>query len=436
MQKKLTQPTLFAELGVAPPFLTALARLGWTEPSDIQRQLIPLALTGKDVLGQARTGTGKTAAFTLPTLQRIDKKKGLQLLVLVPTRELAVQVAAEMQRLAEGSDLRIVAVYGGQRIREQLHQLGRKPCAVVGTPGRVMDFLQRGALSFDAIRFAVLDEVDRMLDIGFRDDIRKILGQIHTEHQTIFVSATISDEIDRLARRYMKEPVIVDVSRDSMTVQGVRQSYITVNRRDKLRVLLMLLAQEQPELTIVFCNTKRYCREVARQLHAAEIDALEIHGDLMQRKRDRVMKRFRKHNLHVLVATDLAARGIDVSGITHIVNFDVPDDPEDYVHRIGRTARMGTFGKAFTFVTPQEGKQLTSIEMLINKQIPEDTVEGYTPARIESSEPSESAQVAAPSGYRKDAGESEATTNESAAPAAVQVKSLGARFKPRRRKRR
>jgi len=436
MQKKLTQPALFAELGVEPPFLTALARLGWTEPTDIQKQLIPLALTGKDVLGQARTGTGKTAAFTLPTLQRIEKNKGLQLLVLVPTRELAVQVAAEMQRLAEGSELRIVAVYGGQRVREQLHQIGRKPCAVVGTPGRLMDFLQRGALHLDAIRFAVLDEVDRMLDIGFRDDIRKILGQITTNHQTIFVSATISDEIDRLARRYMKDPVTVDVSRDSMTVQEVRQSYITVNRRDKLRVLRMLLAQEQPKLTIVFCNTKRYCREVARHLHAADIDALEIHGDLMQRKRDQVMKRFRKHNLRVLVATDLAARGIDVRGITHIVNFDVPDDPENYVHRIGRTARMGSFGKAFTLVTTQEGKQLTAIEMLINKQIPEDMIEGYTLTATEPAQASEPAQAAAPSRFHKTAREPQTSDDPAAASASPAAKRLGARFKPRRRRRR
>jgi len=433
MHKKTKQPQAFAELGIEPPFLTALARLGWTEPTDIQKELIPPALAGKDILGQARTGTGKTAAFGLPTLQRIEKNKGLQLLVLVPTRELAVQVAAELQRLAEGSDLRIVPVYGGQRVRHQLHLLGKKPCVVVGTPGRVIDFIQRRVLQFQNVRFVILDEVDRMLDIGFRDDIRNILGRIKHPHQTIFVSATINDEIGRLARNFMHEPLRVDVSRDSMTVEEVCQAYITVHRHDKFRVLQMLLEREQPALTIVFCNTKRACADVARRLHAADIDALEIHGDLVQRKRDRVMKRFRKHNLHVLVATDLAARGIDVRGITHIVNYDIPDDPEVYVHRIGRTARMGSFGKAFTFVTPQEGKQLTAIEMLTNLQIPEEKIEGYEPS---PTEPEDTHPVTAPSRHGKSLPQAASSATATAPSAAVKTKTLGARFKPRRRRRR
>jgi ATP-dependent RNA helicase DeaD len=435
MQKKLQQPTQFAELGIEPPFLKALAKLGWTQPTDIQQELIPPALADKDILGQARTGTGKTAAFGLPTMQRIEKNKGLQLLVLVPTRELAVQVSAEMQRLAEGSDLRIVPVYGGQRVRAQLHQLGKKPCVVVGTPGRVIDFIQRGALRFEAIRFVVLDEVDRMLDIGFRDDIRNILSRIKQRHQTIFVSATISPEIQRLARTFMHEPITVDVSRDSMVVQEVRQSHITVHRRDKLHVLRMLLEREQPALTIVFCNTKRACGDVAHRLHAADIDALEIHGDLMQRKRDRVMKQFRKHHLRVLVATDLAARGIDVRGITHIVNYDIPDDPEVYVHRIGRTARMGSFGKALTFVTPQEGKQLTSIEMLINLQIPPEQIEGYEPSATEPEQEPPSPAARQASRYHLKPLSTD-SSDASSAPASAKPKKLGARFKPRRRRRR
>jgi len=436
MPKTHHLPAAFAELGLETPLLRALAKIGFTQPSDIQAQMIPRVLEGLDVLGQARTGTGKTAAFGLPILQMIEKNQGLQLLVLVPTRELAGQVAAELRRIADSTGLRIVPVYGGQRIKAQLHLLGKKPCVVVGTPGRLIDLLERRALNIASIRFAVLDEVDRMLDIGFRDDIRNILGRIEGKHQTVFVSATISDEIKRLAKRYMTSPVEVNVSRDEMTVSEVTQVFMTVEPWDKFRLLREVLKHEKPKLAIVFCNTKRGVTKLARQLHAAGIDATEIHGDLVQRKRERVMQRFRKHNLHVLVATDLAARGIDVQGITHIVNYDIPDDSEAYVHRIGRTARMGSFGKAIAFVTSQQGKQLTEIEKLINKEVPEAKIEGFIP-RPPSAElrersalsPGASRYVASPNGADR-AGENGVT-----APVA-RPKRLGAKFKPARRRRR
>jgi len=378
MHKKQDLPVAFAELGIEPAFLAALKKMGFVEPSEIQRQLIPLVLQGKDVLGQARTGTGKTAAFGLPIMQMIQLEGRLQSIILVPTRELAVQVAAEMRRLAGDLPLHIVPVYGGQKISHQVHLLGKKPHVVVGTPGRVMDLMGRRILSLESIRFVVLDEVDRMLDIGFRDDIRRILSEVTTEHQTVFASATLTDEIKRLAVRYMVDPVELKVSVDVLTVEEVAQSYVTVDPWDKFRALSLLLAQEKPQLVIIFCNTKHATRRLAKRLHGEGVNVKEIHGDLVQEKRERVMDRFRKHKVQVLVATDLAARGIDVHGITHIINYDVPDDPHVYVHRIGRTARMGSFGKAITLVHRDQGKQLTEIELLINKEIAQEQIEGFT----------------------------------------------------------
>jgi len=432
MQKHPDLPQAFADLGVEVRFLKALHKMEFVEPSQIQSHLIPVALEGHDVLGQARTGTGKTAAFGLPVLQQIDPKGRLQAICLAPTRELAVQVTGELQRLVEFANLRVVAVYGGQRMTAQLHQLGRKPHMVVGTPGRVMDFMRRGSLKITDCRFVVLDEVDRMLDIGFRDDIRHILSKVTAEHQTIFVSATFTEEITRLAKRYMRDPLEVNVSQDKMTVEEVDQSYISVERYDKFRLLVMLLKQEDPPVTIVFTNTKAAARKLAKKLHDKGINAREIHGDLMQRKRDRVMEQFRKNQIKVLVATDLAARGIDVSLITHIVNYDIPPDPDVYVHRIGRTARMGARGVAITFVSSEEGKELTNVEKLINREVPPRTVDGFKPTqREEKPQESEAAQAA------RSRFSAPVYAGQGEEPAAKSPpKTLGGRFKPARRRRR
>lgn len=428
MHKQAKLPQAFADLGIEVRFLKALAKMGFVEPSEIQKVLIPPALEGRDILGQARTGTGKTAAFSLPVLQQLDPARRLQAICLTPTRELAVQVAAETQRLAEFADLHVVAVYGGQRVATQLHQLGKKPHVVVGTPGRVIDFIHRRVLVLDDLRFAVLDEVDRMLDIGFRDDIREILGRIRGTHQTIFVSATIFPEINRLARQYMRDPIELDVSQDRMTVDEVDQSFVTAERQDKFRLLRLVLGEEDPPITIVFCNTRAAARKLAAKLHDYGVSAKEIHGDLDQRKRDRVMASFRKHQIKVLVATDLAARGIDVSAISHIINYDIPPDSQVYVHRIGRTARMGARGTAITFVTREEGKELTNIEKLINREIPERHVPGFKP-----STPKE--QLAPTMG---DGGDSRETVPGRADPGTPvpQPKTLGGRYRPARRRRR
>ncbi len=431
MQKHPELPQAFADLGIEVRFLKAISKMGFVEPTEIQRRLIPVTLEGRDVLGQARTGTGKTAAFGLPILQRLDPHGRLQALCLAPTRELAVQVAAELKQLTVFADLRVITVYGGQKVATQLHLLGRKPHFVVGTPGRVLDFIRRRVLNIADVRFAVLDEVDRMLDIGFRDDIRMILGHITGKHQTIFVSATIDDEIKRLAGAYMRDPVDVDVSQDKLTVDEVNQSYVTVEAQHKFQVLRRIVKQEDPPIAIVFCNTKAAARKLTRKLHDAGVDAMEIHGDLIQRKRDRVMERFRRHQIKVLVATDLAARGIDVSSISHIINYDIPPDSQIYVHRIGRTARMGAKGVAITFVTREEGKELTSIEKLINREIPERTVPGFAPRYEEQEKAAEPADPAPLSRLR-----APVFANQDVPAKKLPPKTLGSRFRPARGRRR
>ncbi len=431
MQKKTRSQDAFAALGIEPPFLATLQKMGWSEPSDIQKALIPLALEGKDVLGQARTGTGKTGAFGLPALQMADPNGHLQVLCLSPTRELAVQVVAELRRLAEDTKLHIVPVYGGQRVATQIHSLGKKTQVVVGTPGRVMDLMGRGVLRFDGLKLCILDEVDRMLDIGFRDDIRKILSQIRNPHQTIFVSATLGDEIKRLAFRHMGDPVEVNVSRDEITVDEIDQFYCSVEPFDKYRLLRIVLEEEDPELTIVFCNTKAQARKIAKKLHADGFDAKEIHGDLVQQRREKVMERFRRHQIKLLVATDLAARGIDISAISHIINYDIPIDPQVYVHRIGRTARMGARGRAISFVTREQGKQITEIEMLINKMVEERRYDSFTP-RAPREEQNREPEVETVSRYDAPV----ATTDIGwTPPDNAPRKTLGSKFRTRRRRR-
>ena len=378
-EEQATAIQTFEEMKLSEPLSKAIAKLAWATPSEIQAKMIPLALKGKDLLGQARTGTGKTAAFALPILQCLGDEPGVRCLVLTPTRELAVQVAGDFRQMGRFTSHRVTMAYGGTRVRQQAVELKANPAIVVGTPGRVMDLMKRKILRLNHIRFIVLDEVDRMLDIGFRDDIRKILGQVDSVHQTIFVSATIDDEINRLARRYMRDPVEVFCAPDKLTVDEVELDYVSVQPWDKLRLLLHVMRRESPDLAIVFTRTKRETTRVARFLVSHGVAAKEIHGDLYQRKRDKVMRQFRKRDIHVLVATDLASRGLDVDDITHIINYDVPQDPEGYVHRVGRTARMGEAGRAITFVTPEQGGELTEIEKLINKQVHEVKMEGFEP---------------------------------------------------------
>ena len=403
-----TFPEAFAALGVRPSILRALGEEKFIIPSEIQHLLIPKALQGFDILGQARTGTGKTAAFGIPILQQCQREGATQALILVPTRELAMQVDTEIKRIAKYTPIRTVPVYGGQKIAAQMKFLKHHPQVVIGTPGRVIDLLDRRIINLNNIRFIVLDEVDRMLDIGFRDDIRNILSRVRgmsrragggdqgggeeagapafeKSHQTMFVSATIAGEIERLARTYMREPIeklIAPGADEKPTVAEVEQYYLSVQPWDKYRLLRALLEKENPDLAIVFTKTEHGAQKLAKKLHADGIECREIHGNLAQNKRDRVMKSFRGGKFDVLVATDLASRGIDVADISHIINFDIPEDPEVYVHRVGRTARMGAKGKAFTLVTRQQGEELTRVEELINMIVPQATVEGFQPRPV------------------------------------------------------
>jgi ATP-dependent RNA helicase DeaD len=348
--------------------LKALDHAQYHAPTPIQAALIPEALAGHDCLGQAQTGTGKTAAFLLPILERIDyQEKRPHALVLVPTRELALQVCQEARRISHGRHCSIVPLYGGKPIGRQIEQLKRGCQLAVGTPGRVIDHLSRKTLDVRAVRIVVLDEADRMLDIGFRPDIEKILRRLPSERQTLLLSATVPPPVERLARRYMRDPVSINLSPDKVAVETIDQFYVTVDKDRKFSALVRLLEQEQPTQAIIFCRTKRGTEQLGRKLEKKFQLVDCIHGDLGQPVRDRVMSRFREGKSRLLVATDVVGRGIDVTRISHIINYDVPAFCDDYVHRVGRTGRMGNEGVAYTFVTPDEGEQLTAIEIRINK---------------------------------------------------------------------
>jgi ATP-dependent RNA helicase DeaD len=369
----------FRTLSLSPSLLAALHRAAYHEPTPIQAALIPRALSGRDVIGQAQTGTGKTAAFLLPFLNswRDNGQPGPQALVLAPTRELVVQVSEEARKLAPSRHCRAVPIYGGQPFRAQLAQL-RKGCDIaIGTPGRVLDHLSRGTLTFDRVRYVVLDEADRMLDIGFRPDIEKILRRCPKERQTLLLSATVPPPVQRLAQRYMQDPVNINLSPEKVTVENIRQSFITVDEERKFDLLLQVIEREQPRQCIIFCQRKRWADDLYRQLREKHKRVATMHGDLLQPQRDRIMQGFRDGKVVYLVATDVVGRGIDVTNISHIINYDLPEDPENYVHRIGRTGRMGADGVAIAFVTPEQGELLTAIEVFINKQLTEDRIAGF-----------------------------------------------------------
>lgn len=385
--------TGFESLSLSAPILAALQRVKYFEPTPIQAAFIPRALTGRDVIGQAQTGTGKTAAFLLPFLNswRETNDPGPQALVLAPTRELVSQVSEEARKLVPSRHCRVLPIYGGCRFRGQLDELKKGCAVVVGTPGRILDHLGRGTLSFDRVRYVVLDEADRMLDIGFRPDIERILRKCPTERQTLLLSATLPGPVLRLATRYMREPVNINLSPQKVTVENIRQSYISVSEDRKFDLLLRVLHREQPRQCIIFCQRKRSADQLYRHLKQKSQRVEAMHGDLAQPQRERIMQDFRDAKIASLVATDVVGRGIDVTNISHIINYDLPEDPENYVHRIGRTGRMGADGVAISFVTPEQGDLLTNIEAYINKLIDHDRIDGFEgvtrQAKAEPAEP-------------------------------------------------
>ncbi len=368
----------FASMGLSPAMLRALNLIHYHTTSPIQDALIPVALDGQDAIGQAKTGTGKTAAFGIPLIEMLEARgKGPQAIVLAPTRELVQQIVVEMQKLATGQDVSICGIYGGEPIERQFRSLERGVDIVIGTPGRVLDHIERRTLYLGEIYHVVLDEADRMLDIGFRPDIERVLRKVPDPHQTLLLSATISADVRKLARRYMFDPVELNLSSDEPSVESIQQFYISVDHDRKFELLIHLLQREKPRQCIVFTRTRRGAEKIGERLRAKVPGVATIHGDLMQTVRNRVMKGFRDGSIPILVATDVVGRGIDVEGISHVINFDIPDDAENYLHRIGRTGRMGKDGMAFMFVCPDQGEPLTASENLINKPIPSVKVEGF-----------------------------------------------------------
>jgi len=376
----------FEGLGLRPTTLAALALVGYHTPSPIQAELIAPAVAGRDCLGNAPTGTGKTAAFLVPILEKIDEKdRRVQALILAPTRELVHQIGMEFDKLAHGRRARAVGVVGGESMVRQQRQLGAGCQIVIATPGRLMDLMDRRSVRLDGVKIVVLDEADQMLDIGFRPAVETILTAVPEEgRQTLLLSATMPPAVSQLAKTYLKDPVDVRLIKDNedATIPAIRQAYIMVESDRKFELLVRLLQREQPERAIVFCRTKRGADRVGTLLRAEGLKADAMHGNLSQSQRNRILDAFRGGRLHTLVATDVVGRGIDVRGVTHVVNFDLPDDPTHYVHRIGRTGRMGNDGVAFSLVLPDQSKMLGEIERCITRDLDMDQVEGvYAPPR-------------------------------------------------------
>lgn len=362
--------TTFRELGLSEPICEALAHLGYERPTPIQEQAIPLLLEGRDVIGQAQTGTGKTAAFGLPLIEYVDPEMDeVQALVLTPTRELCIQVTQALRAYGERKGVEVVAVFGGAPIHAQISQLNKGAHVVVGTVGRVMDLISRHALLLTDARYVVLDEADEMLDLGFFEDVEKILARCPAGRQTALFSATMPPEIKRLAEQQMWDPQTIKVKAKQLTIDTVDQFFIEVPEREKVDALANALRVEKPEQAIIFARTKVGTDRLARELSNRGLRVKALHGDMSQGQRDGVMIAFKGERLRLLVATDVAARGLDISGVTHVFNFDPPNSPDVYVHRIGRTGRVGRSGRAITLITPKQREELRAIERHANTEI-------------------------------------------------------------------
>jgi ATP-dependent RNA helicase DeaD len=385
--------TTFKDLGLSPPIQQAIDELGFDEPTPIQEQAIPELLGGHDVIGQAQTGTGKTAAFGLPLLQYLDPADDeVQAIVLTPTRELCIQVTQALRAYAEHLDIEIVAVFGGAPIRSQQSQLRSGAHVVVATVGRMMDLMSRRSLVLTAARYVVLDEADEMLDLGFIEDVEKILRMCPSGRQTALFSATMPPPIQRLAEGYMYDPTTISITPKELTVDAIAQAFIEVPAKEKGARLVELLKTEEPEQAIIFTRTKIGASKLEKLLKDKGLDVKALHGDLSQGVRDGVMISFKDHRVKLLVATDIAARGLDIEHVTHVINYDVPNSSETYVHRIGRTGRVGRTGRAITFVTPEQRDEIGRIERDVKTSIgewesPEERLEhAPRPRRRERSE--------------------------------------------------
>ncbi len=361
----------FKELGVSQNILEALRRKGFEQPTPIQKQAIPHMLAEKgDFVGMAQTGTGKTAAFGIPIIEKIDERSPTpQVLILAPTRELAIQVSEELNSLKGQKRLNIIPIYGGQSMGLQLKHLKRGVDIVVGTPGRVMDHMRRGTLVLDRVKYVVLDEADEMLNMGFIDDVREILTKTNPDRQTYLFSATMPREIEDISRRFMKNRTILRTENRNVTTDLTDQIYFEVAESDKLEALCRIIDIEEDFYGLIFCRTKNDVDKVTAQLIDRGYDAEGMHGDVSQMQREKILNRFKKQQINIVVATDVAARGIDVQNLTHVINYSLPQDPQAYVHRIGRTGRAGNEGTAITFITPQEHRRLMMIKRMAKTDI-------------------------------------------------------------------
>jgi ATP-dependent RNA helicase DeaD len=360
----------FKTLGVKKELIKGLDDLGVTIPTPIQREAVPLLISGKDVLAQAQTGTGKTFAFILPILERVNTDKPyIQGLIITPTRELALQITTELNKLAYIVGAKVLAAYGGQDVERQIKKLKGTIHIVVGTPGRILDHLRRETISLKEVKMLVLDEADQMLHMGFLPDVENIIKETSPKRQTMLFSATIPENVQKLAKRYMSSPVKIKIESERVTLDEIKQNIVETSDRGKQVTLFKLLDKYRPFLALIFCRTKRRTAALNKALIANDYLSDELHGDLSQAKREQVMKRFREAKIQFLVATDVAARGLDIEGITHVFNYDVPQDVESYIHRIGRTGRAGEKGHAITLITPKDRFDLKLIEQGIGMSV-------------------------------------------------------------------
>ena len=360
----------FYEFGLSNALIKAVSGMGFEEATSIQELAIPIALKGKDIIGQAQTGTGKTAAFGIPIIEKCDPHQDfIQGLVITPTRELAIQVAEELNSLGQYNNIRALPIYGGQIIERQIKALKNKPQIIVATPGRLMDHMRRKLIRLQHLSVVVLDEADEMLNMGFREDIENILSEVPDERHTMLFSATMPQPIRNLAKRFMQNPEFIRIKAKEITVSNTEQYYFKVHEKDKFDALCRLFDLHSPEAAIVFARTKRRVDELSEALKKRGYFAEAIHGDLTQPQRDNAMHKFKNGSTEILVATDVAARGLDIGSVTHVYNFDIPQDPDSYVHRIGRTGRLGKPGIAATFVSNREMSHLELIERSINRNI-------------------------------------------------------------------
>jgi ATP-dependent RNA helicase RhlE len=370
--------TAFSALGLNDRIAYAVQRKGYEAPTPIQAQAIPQVLAGKDVIGSAQTGTGKTAAFSLPILQRLERHAGvLRCLVLEPTRELALQVEESFKEYSKFTDLRTTVIYGGVGYGKQREELARRPDIIVATPGRLLDFMEQNEIRLDRVEVLVLDEVDRMLDMGFLPDVKRIVGRISRQRQTLFFTATLPPEIEQLAAWALRDPFKIAVARERSTAETITHAFYPVVQSQKFDLLVHLLEQTQYHSVIIFSRTKSGADYIASRLKHAGHTCAIMHSDRSQQERVDALKGFKSGKYEVLVATDLAARGLDIAGVSHVINFDVPENPEDYVHRIGRTGRAQNTGDAFTLVTEETWRDARSIERFIGQSIPWKKVEGF-----------------------------------------------------------